>query len=226
MFADGALAVFVECSWKPNRRTIGQRTKAGIEMIKARIDKLDRDDKAAKHVCDGAMRLDVRTKLIPAKECVTAKESIALALEVKILWQPRDFVTVLFHPASEMRRFAGALFVPEIARDKLLSNSKPGVGRENHVGKFRLRRDQMNLALQFRQGRMQVLPLFLRQRGFRPPRAAHPGIDLVFNPVVIRWTKKQLAHKDRQLTASDRRPPYHHDWRCDRRLLAGKFPRP
>src|SRR5260370_38509070 len=141
------------------------------------------------------MRLEVGTKLVPAKERITAKEGVALALEVKLLRQPRDFVTMLFHPAREMRRFAGSLFVPEIARDKFLSNSQPGVGCENHVRKLRLRRDQLNLALQFRQGRMQVLPLFLRQWCFRPPRAAHPWIDLVLDAVMVRRTKEQLTHK-------------------------------
>ena len=95
------------------------------------------------------MRLDVGTKLVAAKERVTAEEGIAFAFEVEIIGQPRNVVAVFLHPVREMRRFAGALFVPEIARDKFLSNSQPGVGRENHVGKFRLRCDQMNLALQF-----------------------------------------------------------------------------
>ena len=41
VLANGPLAVFVEGSGKPKRRVVWQRTKTGIEMIKARIDKFD-----------------------------------------------------------------------------------------------------------------------------------------------------------------------------------------
>ncbi len=41
MLADCPLAVFIECSRKPDGRAIGQRAKTGIEMLKARIDKFD-----------------------------------------------------------------------------------------------------------------------------------------------------------------------------------------
>ena len=47
MIADGALAIFIEGGGKPKRAAIGQRAKAGIDVIKARIDQLDRDDEAA-----------------------------------------------------------------------------------------------------------------------------------------------------------------------------------
>ena len=140
MFADGALPVFIEGCRKPNRRAIGQRTKAGIEMIKARIDKFDRDNKTTKHLGNGAMRLDIGAKLVPAKKCVAAEESVAFAFEVEIIGQPRDFVAMFFHPARKMRRFAGALFVPEIARNESATDGQPCVGCENHVGKLWLRR--------------------------------------------------------------------------------------
>ena len=35
------LSIFVERLGKPNRAAIGQRTKAGVDVIKARIDQLD-----------------------------------------------------------------------------------------------------------------------------------------------------------------------------------------
>src|SRR5262249_3058729 len=53
----------------------------------------------------------------------------------------------------------------------------------------------MNLAIQFRKRRMQLLPLFLGDLRFSAMGDAHPGIDLVLDAVVVRRTKKQLAHR-------------------------------
>src|SRR5438105_660306 len=143
------------------------------------------------------MRLDVGAKLVAAKKGIAAEKRIAFAFEIEIIWQPRNFVAVFLHPTREMWRFTRPLFVPEITRNKFLSNSKPGVGGENHVGKFRLRRNQIDLAMQFRQRRMQIPPLLLRERGFRAARTTHPGIDLVLDAVMVRRTKEQLAsHSD------------------------------
>ena len=47
VIANGALAVFIESRREPHRAAVGQRTEAGVEMIKPRIDQLDRNDKAA-----------------------------------------------------------------------------------------------------------------------------------------------------------------------------------
>src|SRR5882724_13537223 len=106
MFADGTLPVFIAGCRKPNRPAIGQRAKAGIEMIKARIDKFDRDNKTTEHLRNSAMRLDIGPKLVPAKKCVAVEESVAFTFEVEIVGQPRDLVAMFFHPARKMRRFA------------------------------------------------------------------------------------------------------------------------
>src|SRR5256885_16352323 len=76
MLANGALAVFVERGRGPKSASIRQWTEAGIEMVKTRIDQLDRDDETSQHVGDGPVRLDVRTKLVSAKKRFTAEESI------------------------------------------------------------------------------------------------------------------------------------------------------
>ena len=86
-------------------------------MIKARIDQLDRDDETTQNVGDGAMRIDVGAKFVSAKKRVPREERIAFTFEIQILRQPDHFVAVFLHPAREMRRFAGAFFVPEITRD-------------------------------------------------------------------------------------------------------------
>src|SRR5204863_16257 len=59
VLANGVLTVFIESSGKPNRRAIGQRAKTSVEMIKARIDQLRRDDETAEHLGDRARRLDL-----------------------------------------------------------------------------------------------------------------------------------------------------------------------
>jgi len=92
----------------------------------------------------------------------------------------------MFHPTRKVRRFAGAFFMPEIAGNKLPANGESGVSSENHVGKLRLRRNQIDVAFQLRQGGVQVRPLFFRQRSFSASFAAHPRIDLVLDAVMVR----------------------------------------
>src|SRR3982074_2203758 len=96
------------------------------------------------------MRLNVGTKLVAAEKNVTAEERAPFAFEIKIAWQPADLIAVLLHPPGKMWRFASAFFVTKIARDKFLPHSQSSVRREHHVGKFRLWRDKVDLALQFR----------------------------------------------------------------------------
>src|SRR5215471_49305 len=141
------------------------------------------------------MRLNVRAKLVAAKKHVAAKERVAFTLEIKVLRQPIHLVTVVLHPLGKERLFPGAFLVAEITRDEFAADSQPGIGGENHIGQSRLRRDQMNLAIQFGKRRMQLLPLFLGDLRFSATGDAHPGIDLVLDAVVVRRTKKQLAHK-------------------------------
>ena len=63
--------------------------------------------------------LNVGAKFVAAEKYVAAEERVAFPFEKEILRQPDDFVAVFFHPAREMRRFAGAFFVPEIARNEI-----------------------------------------------------------------------------------------------------------
>ena len=53
----------------------------------------------------------------------------------------------------------------------------------------------MDLAIQFRERRVQFFPLLLGERCLRAAGATHPGIDLVFDSVKVRRTKEQLAHR-------------------------------
>src|SRR6266404_7802253 len=134
MAANGALAVFIKGRREPDRAIVGQRTKAGIEVIKTWIDQLDRDDKTSKHVRDGTVGLDIAAKFVTAKESIATEECVPFSLEIQFLRQPENFISARLHPVREMRRFAGPFLVPKIARDKLPANGQPGVGRKNHIG--------------------------------------------------------------------------------------------
>src|SRR5712664_1184828 len=147
MFANCALAVFIERGRKPKRGTVRQRAKAGVEMIEARIDQFDRDYETAKDIRQAAMRLNVGTKFVTAEQRIPAKKRVAFALEVKIFRQPIHFITTLFHPFREERLLTRALLMAKITGDEFATNRQSGVGGENHIGKSGLGRNQMNLAI-------------------------------------------------------------------------------
>src|SRR5205814_582804 len=73
MIADRALAVFVERVGKPKRATVRQRTEAGIDVIKTRIDQFHRDHETAEDVRDGAMRVNVGPKFVATEKHVAAE---------------------------------------------------------------------------------------------------------------------------------------------------------
>src|SRR6476620_1989511 len=85
VLTDRALPVFIEGGRKPKPPTVWQRTKARINVVKTRIDQLYRNSKATKSFCYGAVRLNVGTKFVTAKEHVVAEECVAFAFEIKFL---------------------------------------------------------------------------------------------------------------------------------------------
>src|SRR5437762_12814191 len=91
----GTLSVFIKRRWKPNRAAVGQRTKAGVEMVKTRVDQLDRDGEAAKHVRDRAVRLDVAAEVVSAKKYVACEKRVSFPFEIQVLCLPKNFMTVL-----------------------------------------------------------------------------------------------------------------------------------
>src|SRR6266550_814699 len=119
---DCALPVFIECIWKPKPTAVRQRTKAGIKVVKTRINQLNRNSKTTEHFRDSAVRLNVGTKFVTAKKNVVAKERVAFAFEVKFLRQPIHFVAVLLHPFGEKRLLSSAFFVAEVAGDESAAN--------------------------------------------------------------------------------------------------------
>src|SRR4030095_9947784 len=100
---------------------------------------------------------------------------------------------MLFHPAPEIRGLTGPFRITKIARDKLLAHSQSGVGGEDHVRQFRLRRHQLDFAVERRQSLAQTFPLRFGELALSSARSAHPGIDLVLDAVVVPRTKAQIA---------------------------------
>src|SRR5438270_11931585 len=82
--ANRELTIFVKRTWEPESTLIGQRTKASVEMIKAGIDQLDRDDEATEHVRDRAMRLDGGAEFVTGIRRVAVNKRIAFGLEIPV----------------------------------------------------------------------------------------------------------------------------------------------
>ena len=157
------------------------------------------------------MRAHVGAKLVAAKKRVAGKERIAFALEELVGRQPDDFVAVLLHPLREVGRFGGSFLVPKITRDKFLADSQPGIGGEDHVRKFRPGRDEMDVAAEAEQFRLEPAPLLLDKRGVGAPSTTHPRVNLVFDTVIIRRAEEQFSHT--QFSPNDSR-------RCNRSTRA------
>jgi hypothetical protein len=82
MIANRPLAIFVKSSRKPHRPAISQRTETGVDVIKARIDQFDGNNQAPEHVGDCAMRIDIGSEFVAAKQRVAGEERIALAFKI------------------------------------------------------------------------------------------------------------------------------------------------
>ena len=144
----------------------------------------------AEHVSDGAMRLDVGAEFVTAEKRVAAEERVAFAFEIKILRQPDHFVTVFFHPAGKMRRFTGAFLCRKLLGINLFPTVSPAFAVKTMSGNLGCGGDEMNLASKLGQASRAVLSIVSARRGFRAAGAAHPGIDLVFDAVMVRRTKQ------------------------------------
>src|SRR5439155_15898246 len=117
------------------------------------------DSETTEHFCYGPVRLNIGAKFVAAKEHLATEQRIAFAFEIKLFRQPGHFVAMLFHPFGKERLLTGAFFMTEIARNEFAANGQSSVGGKNHVWKSWLRRDQMNLAIQFCKGGVQLFQL-------------------------------------------------------------------
>src|ERR1051325_1890133 len=104
MLADRCFPILVEGLRVPYGRIVGKRAEAGIQVIKPRVYKLDRNHQAAEMPPEPLMGLDIRAKMIPAKEHIAAEERIAFALEKEVFRRSRHFVVPCAKPFFEKTR--------------------------------------------------------------------------------------------------------------------------
>ena len=109
---------------------------------------------------------------------------------------------MLLHPFGKERLLSSAFFVAEIAGDESAANGQPGVGGEDHVAAAAAAAqsdEPCNSISKASRAVVSIAPE--RSRVIGAAGDAHPGIDLVLDAVVIRRTKKQLAHGTENLLA-------------------------
>ena len=107
---------------------------------------------------------------------------------------------VLLKPGPEVRLFALAFAMQEAADNGIMSTNQTGVRGENHIGRTRVGRDDVD-------GRMtsedtiELLPLFGSQGGAGTVDVSfHPWVDDIINLVELGWTHQvafvQFHRKD------------------------------
>src|SRR5262249_7544521 len=133
----------------------------------------------------------VAAKAIAGKQDRPAEEGVAGALEIHVLRQLLDCEAVLGEPGFVERAFASTDVMPKARAEKLLPEPQARIGGEYEVRQPRPRLHQLHLHPQRAQRPVQMPPLPMRLLRMRPARSAHPRIDLVLDPVVIR-----RAHED------------------------------
>ena len=87
----------------------------------------------------------------------------------------------------------------KVTGNELPADGETGIGGENHVRQFRLRRDQLDLAVELGESRVQAGPLLFGYGCLRTAGPTHPWIDFVLDSVEIGRTEQQFAHTIRLL---------------------------
>mgnify|MGYP001794965287 CR=1 FL=1 len=81
VIADRPLPVFIERGREPDCAAVGQRTEAGVDVVKARIDQTDRNDGAVENLADGPVRTHIGEDCVTAKKSSASAEGVAFASE-------------------------------------------------------------------------------------------------------------------------------------------------
>ena len=122
VLANRALAVVVERRRIPDRFAVGERAEAGVEMVVAGVDELDRNHAAAEHAADLLMAGRVAPHAVAGVERVAAEEGVAGAFEAEVFRHIDDFETIFGEPAAIVRLFALPLAVAESREQRLLAD--------------------------------------------------------------------------------------------------------
>src|SRR5262249_11914580 len=136
-----------------------------------------------------------------------AKQCVAGALEKCAFRKVLDHEAMGGKPGVEVRRFTGPHLVAKAGAEKAIVEDQAGIGSENQIGQTLLRRHQLDLDAEADERIMQAMPLLLGRLGRAAAGAAHPGIDLVLDAVVIRRAHQDagmLSHTPSSFTSARR----------------------
>ncbi len=185
-------AVAVECRRIIKRQVLRERAEAGVEVIVIVVDQLQRNDPAAHFPRKPLHRLGVAADEIPREQRVPAEQRIAGPLEIPRVGNGDCLEPLALEPFLIEHRLSLPGRVPKPREKHFLPPDQTRVGREHEIRQALDRRQQANRRPQRRKQIVQILPLLLRSRRVALPAAAHPGVDLVFDPVKVR-----RAHQNR-----------------------------
>src|SRR5262249_2506805 len=133
----------------------------------------------------------VTADAVAGEKCLSAKQGVAGAFKVHPFRQVFDYKAIFGKPGIEEGRLAGPNLMAKSGAEKSPAEYKPGVGREHQVGQPGLRGHQLDLYAKLHKGIVKVPPLHVRPLRGTAARPAHPRVDLILNPVIIR-----RAHQD------------------------------
>ena len=166
------------------RRVVGdggvvEHRQRGVEMIEARVDEFEADNRHPDGRGDLVVRPAVGAKTIARQHDRADDEQVALTL-VDV---PRlgGVVAVAAHPLGVGGGFACALRVGEPGDDGLAVDQQAAVGGVHHVRQPGDGLDQFDGVAEFLVGLAQALPLVHRHMGVDGRRGVHPRVDGVLD---------------------------------------------
>ncbi len=122
---------------------------------------------------------------VAREQRVPAEEPVPGSLEVHPFGQLDRFESCGSEPDVVVRGLSLAGFVPEPRQEDLVMPHESRIGGEDQIGKPFHGRHQSHIDAQRDQQGVQVVPLLAGFLGITRPAPVHPGIDFIFDPVVI-----------------------------------------
>jgi hypothetical protein len=184
---------FVEGLGKVHDVTAGEWGEAGVEVVEAWVDEVERGDLDAPDLAERVVAGGVGAGAVanPEAGAVSGEECVAFAFEGGGAGRVDDGVAGELEPAAEMELFALALGVEEAADGDGAVALEAGVGGEDHVGGTGLGLDELDVGDRG-DGFVKALPL-LGCAGARGgvDVAGHPWIDNVVDVVELGGTHEE-----------------------------------
>ena len=132
-FFDGGL---VEGFGKVHHIAAFERREAGVEVVEAGVDKVERHDGKGPGLAEGAMARCRGTGAIacPEAAAISGEESVSFTFKGCGAGNVDESVVRLLEPATKMRLFALALGMEEAADGDDAVAFEAGIGGKDHIG--------------------------------------------------------------------------------------------